>query len=111
MTPSKGKWHHAPNPAVKRTQNDKEDRYGRIVGKVLINGVDANLEQVKRGLAWWYKNTRKNNHTKIGWATYMLKSTTRMSKLVCGLKVIRLRPGILESHGSLIICTSSRRMN
>lgn len=35
----------------------KHDRYGRIVGKVLINGVDANLEQVKRGLAWFYKKS------------------------------------------------------
>lgn len=33
----------------------KRDRYQRIVGKVLINGVDANLEQVKRGMAWFYK--------------------------------------------------------
>jgi len=33
----------------------KLDRYGRKVGKVLINGVDANLVQVKRGLAWHYK--------------------------------------------------------
>lgn len=33
----------------------KQDRYGRIVGKVFIDGVDANLEQVKRGLAWFYK--------------------------------------------------------
>lgn len=36
-------------------QYDKKDRYGRIVGKVLVNGKDANLEQVRRGLAWWYK--------------------------------------------------------
>lgn len=33
----------------------KQDRYGRTVGKVLVNGVDANLEQIKRGLAWFYK--------------------------------------------------------
>jgi endonuclease YncB( thermonuclease family) len=33
----------------------KKDRYGRIVGKVLVNGLDANLEQVKLGLAWFYK--------------------------------------------------------
>ena len=44
---------------VVSVQYDKEDRYGRIVGKVLINGVDANLEQVKRGLAWWYKKYQK----------------------------------------------------
>jgi endonuclease YncB( thermonuclease family) len=33
----------------------KRDRYERIVGKVLINGVDANLEQIKHGMAWFYK--------------------------------------------------------
>ena len=34
---------------------DKRDRYGREVGKVLIEGVDANLVQVQRGYAWHYK--------------------------------------------------------
>ena len=33
----------------------KQDRYGRTVGKVIINGVDANIEQVRRGMAWFYK--------------------------------------------------------
>lgn len=32
----------------------KFDRYGRAVGKVLVGGVDANLEQVRAGLAWVY---------------------------------------------------------
>ena len=30
------------------------DKYGRTVGKVWVNGKDANLEQVKRGMAWVY---------------------------------------------------------
>lgn len=34
---------------------DKVDRYGRKVGKVLLAGRDRNLEQIKRGLAWHYK--------------------------------------------------------
>jgi endonuclease YncB( thermonuclease family) len=34
---------------------DKRDRYGRNVGKVLVDGIDANLEQVRRGMAWHYK--------------------------------------------------------
>ena len=34
---------------------DKKDRYGREIGKVVVNGVDANLVQVQRGLAWHYK--------------------------------------------------------
>lgn len=33
----------------------KLDRYERVVGKVLVSGQDANLEQVRRGLAWHYK--------------------------------------------------------
>lgn len=32
----------------------KHDRYGRTVGKVIVNGLDANLEQIKRGMAWFY---------------------------------------------------------
>ena len=34
---------------------NKRGRYDRIIGKVLLNNVDVNLEQVKRGLAWHYK--------------------------------------------------------
>lgn len=34
---------------------DKKDKYGRIVGKVLIDGQDVNLAQVKQGLAWHFK--------------------------------------------------------
>jgi endonuclease YncB( thermonuclease family) len=33
---------------------NKLDRYGRTIGKVMINGIDANLEHVKAGMAWWY---------------------------------------------------------
>ncbi|MDH3669546.1 MAG: thermonuclease family protein [Gammaproteobacteria bacterium] len=33
----------------------KRDRYGRIVAKALINGVDVCLEQAKAGSAWHYK--------------------------------------------------------
>ena len=33
---------------------NKQDRYGRAVGKVLLNGEDVNLKQVSAGLAWVY---------------------------------------------------------
>lgn len=33
----------------------KKDKYGRTVGKIIVNGIDANLEQVKAGMAWHYK--------------------------------------------------------
>lgn len=34
---------------------NKRDKYKRIVGKVLLEGKDINLEQIKSGLAWHYK--------------------------------------------------------
>jgi endonuclease YncB( thermonuclease family) len=36
-------------------QGNKLDRYGRLVGKVLVSGVDCNLRQINLGLAWHYK--------------------------------------------------------
>lgn len=33
----------------------KKDKYGRIVGKVLHEGTDVCLEQIKLGMAWHYK--------------------------------------------------------
>lgn len=33
----------------------KRDRYGRIIGKVMLDGRDVCLEQIKAGLAWHYK--------------------------------------------------------
>jgi hypothetical protein len=34
---------------------DKKDRYGRTLGKVMVDGTDVCLEQIKAGLAWHYK--------------------------------------------------------
>ncbi len=39
---------------------DKQDRYGRTVGVVLVDGHDANLEQVRAGMAWWYRHYAKD---------------------------------------------------
>lgn len=41
----------------------KHDRYGRIVGKVLVNGMDANLMQIKRGMAWFYTKYQNEQST------------------------------------------------
>lgn len=38
---------------------NKRDKYNRIVGKVLLNRNDINIEQIKRGLAWHYKQYEK----------------------------------------------------
>ena len=33
---------------------EKRDRYGRQIGKVLVDGQDVNLVQVERGMAWFF---------------------------------------------------------
>ena len=38
---------------------DKVDRYQRILGKILLNSKDMNLEQIKAGMAWHYKKYQK----------------------------------------------------
>lgn len=37
----------------------KKDKYGRVVGKILLNNTDVCLEQLKRGMAWHYKQYAK----------------------------------------------------
>ena len=37
----------------------KKDRYGRQICKVTVNGVDVGLEQIKTGMAWWYRKYSK----------------------------------------------------
>ena len=39
---------------------DKRDRYGRIIGKLIKNGQDINLLQIKHGYAWHYKYYQKD---------------------------------------------------
>lgn len=39
-----------------RVKKEAIDRYGRTVGTILVDGLDANREQVKRGMAWAYRN-------------------------------------------------------
>jgi endonuclease YncB( thermonuclease family) len=44
---SQGRTAHADCP--------KNDRYGRAVCRVTVDGVDVGLEQIRRGLAWHYR--------------------------------------------------------
>ena len=38
---------------------DKRDRYGRIIGKIIKDGQDINLLQIKDGFAWHYKEYQR----------------------------------------------------
>ena len=50
--------HLASLVAAKQVRIDyqKYDRHGRVMGKVLVNGRDVCLEQVRAGYAWHYKH-------------------------------------------------------
>lgn len=39
---------------------ETKDRYGRQVCKLLVDGQDANIEQVRRGMAWVYRKYAHN---------------------------------------------------
>ncbi len=41
----------------------KLDRYGRKIGKILVDGIDANLRQVEAGMAWHYKKYQAEQTT------------------------------------------------
>lgn len=40
-------------------ETTKVDRYGRNVGKVIVDGWDANLAQIEAGFAWHYKDYQR----------------------------------------------------
>ncbi|WP_312958819.1 thermonuclease family protein [Stutzerimonas nitrititolerans] len=46
----------------KRTtiESQEQDRYGRIVGRVFVDGVDVNKELVRRGAAWVYRQYNRD---------------------------------------------------
>ena len=54
----------------------KLDRYNRIVGKITLNHVDINLEQIKRGMAWHYKQYQlgQTMQDRISYAEYELRA-------------------------------------
>jgi len=39
-----------------RVDVSTEDRYGRVVGRVMLNGRDINLAQIESGYAWFYSH-------------------------------------------------------
>jgi endonuclease YncB( thermonuclease family) len=42
-----------------------KDLYGRTVARISCGGIDANTEQVSRGVAWIYRQYAKDHHLYI----------------------------------------------
>jgi endonuclease YncB( thermonuclease family) len=58
-----------------KVEKETTDKYGRTVGTLLVDGLDANKEQVKLGMAWVY---RKYLHDQ---SLMSLEETARQSKV------------------------------
>ena len=52
-----------------------KDRYGRTVARVICDGADANVEQVKRGMAWVYDKYVRDR------SLYAIQDKARASKV------------------------------
>lgn len=42
-----------------KIEGEKLDKYGRLIGKVIVNNQDCNLIQIAKGMAWHYKKYQK----------------------------------------------------
>ena len=51
-------------------ETSKTDKYGRVVGKVILDGQDINLKQVQSGMAWAYREYLKEL-SKVDKALYL----------------------------------------
>jgi endonuclease YncB( thermonuclease family) len=60
---------------------EKKDKYGRTVGKVLLNGTDVCLEQIKLGMAWHYKQYQ-SEQSKEDHDTYAQAEQTARAQVV-----------------------------
>jgi endonuclease YncB( thermonuclease family) len=71
----------------------KRDRFDRIVGKVLVNGQDVNLEQIKAGVAWHFKRYQEEQPLEDRVAYGQAESEARAARRGIGGSVSRLRLG------------------
>ena len=93
-------------------ETEKRDRYGRQIGKVLVNGQDVNLVQVERGMAWFYRaiSARAVNPTTAD-GTRRQKTRPKLASGVCGALLNLYRCGISDAFikGGIYGGTSQNR--
>jgi endonuclease YncB( thermonuclease family) len=62
----------------------KTDRYAREVGKILVDGMDANLEKLKKGLVWHYKAYQREQSPEDRLTYAAAKKTPQRPAWACG---------------------------
>jgi endonuclease YncB( thermonuclease family) len=63
-----------------QVEYNKKDRYGRTLGKIIVDGVDANLAQIKAGMAWHYKQYQREQSVEDRAAYAQAEEEARASK-------------------------------
>lgn len=66
---------------VATVESSKLDRYGRVIGKVLVDGQDVNLEQIHRGCGWHYKKYQNQQSLDDRLAYNSAEETARTRKI------------------------------
>ncbi len=80
-----------------KIETGKTDRYGRIVGKVIFDGRDINLEQIKNGMVGTIRNIKESRHAKIGIYIQDLNALQGSFSLVYGSMRSLRRLGSLDT--------------
>lgn len=65
---------------VKVVEMDR-DRYERVVAEIFVNGTNVNLEQIKRGFAWHYKQHERQQTPEMRQAYSFAEESARRSSL------------------------------
>jgi len=71
------KWIHGENVII---DWHKQDRYGRIVGTVIAFGHDVGSEQMRAGLAWWYREYAKEQRAQDRQLSELAEDEARQAK-------------------------------
>ncbi len=61
-------------------EGSKQDRYGRSLGKIVLDGQDINLEQIRRGMAWHYKQYARDQPLEDRMAYAEAETAARQSR-------------------------------
>jgi endonuclease YncB( thermonuclease family) len=69
--------------AVIFDSENKYDRWGRIIGKITVDGNDVNLQQIRAGLAWHYKKyeTQQPLDERVAYANAEIEARTQRREL------------------------------
>lgn len=59
----------------------KTDRYRRAICTIEVNGVDANLAQVKAGMAWHYKAYERDQRPADRWRYAQAEARARENRV------------------------------